>query len=788
MLDDLRFALRLFARNKGAASVAVISLAIAIGPNVALFSVVDRLILKHPSIQGAGQFFNLWLRTDRPDQYPGLSYPDVLDYQTQAGDVALFAATEGHGAVLNFGGQQEIPMVRWVSENYFSVLGAHAAVGRTLLESDTHFEGQPPVVISYSLWQRHFAGATDVVGKTLFANGRSFSIIGVMPPAFREPGLDIAPVDLWLPFSGLPAQDRQYLMQRSSRAIDTLVRLRSDVDKAQAEARLNLVASRLAKQYPDTDKGKTVSLQPREEKPVYALIVLSLAGLVLLVACANITGILVAQGEARRQELAVRAALGASRVRLMRQLIVETMLLSLMAAGVGLLLAKWLIQVLPALNPVAFMTLNFDFRIDNRVFVYTFGLAILITLAAGLAPSFRFSRPDLVPSLKGDAPTSTRRFWLRGGLVIAQIAFSQFFMAGSALLLRSYLAIQRVDVGFDPAKRVLVVMTVPPAEDKSVNFARIADQLRALPGVVRVSYAKSLPLSGMGESTKSVLLPGTMSEPIEVGWKAVGPDYLAIVGTHLLLGRDFGSSDSPGAVAVNESMARQIWGSPQEAMGKVFRVEGEDLHVVGVTENGKYVDLREKPMPFMFIGAPFPKAGGDGMLLIETATAPLSMAGTIRSEIHDADPDAVIASLVTLRQHLRLALFLDRVAAGFVGIIALLGMFLAGVGLYGLVSYSVTRRTHEIGIRMVMGATSANVLSMVIREMLSRVAIGALIGLAAALVAAHIVASALYQVAPDDPVSMTAAVLAVAAIGLLAVCAPASRALRVDPMTALRRE
>jgi macrolide transport system ATP-binding/permease protein len=786
MLDDLRFALRLFARNKGAAAVAVISLAIAIGPNVALFSVADRLILKPPAIQGISQMFYLWTYTDR-GKLDGLSYPDVPDYQAQAGDIASFAAFDRRIAAVNFGGHQEMVPMHPVSPNYFSFLGANAAVGRTLLESDAHFEGQPPAVISYSLWQRHYAGTTDVVGKPLFVNERPFSIVGVMPRGFREPGMDPLPPALWIPFSSLPPGDQQYLMQRGSRGILTMVRLRPDVDKTHAEALLTIVASRLAKQYPDTNKGKTVSLDNPEDKGPLAVIVLSLAGLVLLVACANITGILVAQGEARRQELAVRVAMGASRLRLMRQLIAETMLLSLMAGGMGVVLARWLIEAIPALNPFTMFTLDFDFSIDNRVLAYTLGLALLATLAASFAPSFRFSRPDLVPSLKGDAPTSTRRFRLRGGLVIAQIAFSQFLMVGTALLVRSYLQIQEVRPGFDPDRKVLTVMIEAPAEKKFIDLASLADKVRALPGVVRVSFANALPLSGTGESTKSVFIPGAMPQPIDVGWKAVGPDYLTIMGTRLVRGRDFGSHDAKGSVVVNETMARQLWGGPDAAMGKVFRADGEDLRVLGVVENGKYVELREKPMPFMFIAVPIPRAG-HGSLLVETAAAPLSVARSVQDVIRDTQPDAVVMSINTLRQDMRLALFGDRVAAGFVGIIAMLGMFLAGVGLYGLVSYSVTRRTHEIGIRMVMGATSANVLSMVIRESLTRVAIGAVIGLAAALAAARIVASALYHVSPADPVGVAAAVLAVGAIGLLAVYAPARRALRVDPMTALRQE
>jgi predicted permease len=787
MLDDLRFALRLFARNKGAAAVAVISLGIAIGPNVALFSVVDRLILRPPAVQGIGKLFSLTLQTDRPDEWDSPSYPDLLDYQAQAGDAASFAANDRRGAVVNFGGHQEIVPMHPVTENFFAVLGATAGVGRTLIESDANLEGTPPAVISYSLWQRHYAGANDVVGKSLFLNGRPFSIVGVMPRAFREPGLELVPADLWIPFSALPPGDRQFLMRRDNRGLTNLVRLRDGVDKGRAEAELTAIAGRLAKQYPDTNKGKTAVLYSPEEKGALAVIVLSFAALILLIACANITSILVAQGEARRQELAVRVAMGASRARLMRQLIVEASLLSLMAAGVGLLLARWLIETIPALQPLTVFTLNFDFSIDHRVLAYALALALLITLAAGLAPSFRFSRPDLLPALKGDAPTSTRRFRLRGGLVIAQIAFSQFLMAGTALLVRSYLQIEQVRPGFDPARKVLVIMMAAPGEDKLVDFVSIGDKLRAVPGVTRVSFASSLPLSGTGETTKRVFISGAMPEPIEVGWKAVGPDYFTIMGTRLIRGRDFGSWESTGTVVVNETMARQVWGGLDAAMGKIFRVDNVDLHVLGVVENGNYFSLREKPMSFMFIATPLRK-GGEGTLLIETATPPRALAATIQGAIRDVQPDAIIMSLDTLRQQMRLVLFADELAAGFVGTIAMLGMLLAGVGLYGLVSYSVTRRTHEIGIRVALGAKPVDVLTMVMREALTRVAIGALIGLVAALVAARIVASALYHVSPADPIGMAAAVLAVAAIGLLAVYAPVRRALRVDPMTALRKE
>jgi putative ABC transport system permease protein len=788
MFRDLRFAIRMFAKSPGATAAAVISLAVAIGPNCALFSVVDRLFLKPPPVPGISRIFFPIARTDRQGEWESFSYPDVLDYQAQAGELGSFAASDRRGTILtNPAGQREIVRMDPVSENYFSVLGARAAAGRILRESDAHFEGQPPAVISYSLWQRQFDGATDAVGKTLFLTGRPFSLVGIMPRGFRGPEREILPPDVWIPFSGLPPGDQRYLMRRGDRGIDTLLRLRDGVDKARAEAVLTTVARRLASQYPDTNKGKAVILDTRGGGGALATIVLSLAGLVLLIACANIAGILVAQGEARRQELAVRAAMGASRGRLVRQLIAESLLLSLLAAGVGVLLALWLIRAIPALNPLTIFTLDFDFRVDSRVLMYTLSLALLAALAAGLVPSLRASRPDLVSTLKGDAPRVGRRFRFRGALVIAQVAISQFLLVGTGLLVRSYLEVQRIRPGFDPGRKVLAAFLVAPGEGKAVDFAGLADKLRAVPGVLRVSFTDSMLLSGSGEATERVMIPGVTPEPVEVGMKGVGAEYFAVMGTQLLRGRDFDRHDSKGAVVVNETMARQIWGSPDAAMGKVFRMEGIDCQVLGVAENGKYRSLQEKPMPFLFAAAPLAK-GGEGILLIETATAPAAMAGTIRKAIHDAEPDALVVSLTSLRQHMRYSLFPYRVAAGLVGTIGILGMFLAGVGLYGLVSYSVGRRTREIGVRVAMGAGSADVLSLVLREALLRVAIGAVIGLAAGLAAAQVIRSALYGVSAGDPIGIVAAVAVVAAVGLLAAYVPARRALRVNPMEALREQ
>jgi putative ABC transport system permease protein len=777
------------AKNPGTTAIAVLSLAIAIGPNCALFSVVDRLILKPPPVQGIGRIFYMSVRSQRPGEWQRTSYPDLLDFQAQAKDVASFAATfDRHGAMLNSAGQRLIVPIQIVSENYFAVLGARAMAGRTLRESDAHYEGQPPVVISYSLWQRYLGGASDAVGKTLFLTGQPFSLVGIMPRGFRGPGFGLLPIDVWIPFSAAPAAERQLYMQRGRYGVGEAVRLRDGVDKARAEAALTAVVRRISGQYPGTYKGKEVILYDPEDKGILGEIILSIAGLVILIACANIAGILMAQGEARRQEFAVRAAMGASRGRLVRQLIAENLLLSLGAGSLGLLAALWLMRALPAFQPPSFFSLDYDLHLDGRLLVYTLAIALLTALAAGLMPSLRASRPDLVPALNGIARTGQRRFRFRGALVIAQIAISQFLLVGAGLLFRSYQEAQRIHPGFDPERKVLAAWLASPTPGKAVDFARMSDKLREVSGVLRVSFTGALPLSGVGGGDqKRVLVPGVTPEPVAIGWNAAGADYFAIMGTKVLRGRDFDRSDSTGALVINETMARRFWGSPDAAVGRVFQADGADCQVIGVVQDGKYHSLQEMPVPYLFV-ATQPAKQREGVLLVETAAAPAAMAGAVRKAIHDADPEAFVASLVTLRQSMRLSLFGYCIGAGLIGTIALLGIFLAGVGLYGLVAYSVSQRTHEIGVRVAMGAGPADVLTLVFRETVSRLAIGSVIGLAVALAAAQILRSALYGVSPTDPIGLTGSVAVVAAVGLLAGYAPARRALRIDPANALRQE
>ncbi|MBZ5624468.1 MAG: ABC transporter permease [Acidobacteriia bacterium] len=790
--NDLRFALRMFLRNPGTSAVAVLSLALAIGPNATLFSVMDRLILKPPPVKGLSQLFLLTVRTDAGRETP--SYPDYLDYQAAAGAAADLIGYEGHGAILNANGQQDILLLHIVTENYFPVLGVKAAAGRTLLESDRQFQGEPPVMISYSLWQRKFGGNPAIVGQTVLLNNRGFFVAGVAPRGFRAPGLG-PPVDLWLPIGAAQVWGgrgtRDAFLRRDFRGLSVWVRLHNESDRPHMEAVLSGVAARLARDYPATNKGKSALLGSAEEREqggrVGAMILLSLVGLVLLIAAANVAGVLLARGESRAREFAVRLAMGSRRLRLVRLLLTESLVLSLIAAGAGLLLAFWLVRAAPGILPPLPMSVDFDIRLDGRVLLYTLLLSFVTAIACGLAPALRVSRPDLMTVLKGDSPRGAAHFWLRSGLLIGQIAFCQFLLVGAGLLTRSYFEIERIRPGFDPDRK-LVLATVVNVKGSGIDYRQLTETLRALPGMGQVSYCKTLPLLLVGGGgTKKVSLPGKDDE-INIGWNAVGPGYFSTLGSRIVRGREFQTREAADSVLVNELLARRLWGSADAAIGKFLRVDDKDLQVAGVVENGKYQLILEESRPYLFVPAPPKTGGGDGALLVEARGDPKAALATVRKALSDTAPDLTIVTLTTMQEHMRIAMVLPQMGAGGMGILALLGVFLAGVGLYGLMSYNVNRRMHEIGVRMALGARPADVLRLVLRQSTLLVGVGASIGLVVAFFAAQVVSSLLYRVSPADPVALLAAITAVAAVALLAAVIPARRALRFDPMAVLRNE
>ncbi len=788
LLNDIRFAFRMFARNPGTTAVAVLSLALAIGPNTTLFSVVDRLFLRPPPIPGLSEVYQVSPRTEKGiDESP--SYPDFLDYQAALGDQAALVAFRQQGGLLTHGGRTESVPICHVSENFFSALAVRPEAGRVLLDSDRRFDGEPPLLIGYRLWQRTFDGDPNLPGKSVLLNGRGFRVVGVLPRGFRPPGSSPMPVDVWLPFSATAlANGGNDLSRRDFHFIHVWARLHSQGDKPRVEALLGATTARLARDFPRTNNARTALLRSEAEMrrggTAISLLSLSMVGLVLIIACANIAGVLLAQGEARRREFAVRAAMGARGGRLARQMFTETLLLALMAGAAGALLAGWLVDALPSLMPPLPITLDFDFHLDGRVLAYTIFVSLATAVASGLVPALRVARSDLAAVLKGDAPGARATFWFRSGLLLAQIAVCQFLLAGAGLLTRSYLEQQRLHPGFDPDRK-LVVATV--FRTSPLDFPTLRDKLRSLPGVQQASYAMRLPLGASGGGARrNVALPGAAGEPLPVGYTDVGPGYFGVMGTRILRGREFQDFEPGRPVIVNECMARRFWGGSDAAMGGFLRVDGRDYQVTAVAEDGRYANLLEETQPWMFFPASADRH--EAVLIAAVSGDPKAELPFVRRALHEAAPGIAIPALNTLRQHMRLALFAPQAGAWGTLTIALLGVLLAGVGLYGVVSHSVNRRAHEIGVRMSLGAKPSHVLALVLRQAAWLVIAGSAIGLAGAFAAASVVSSVLYQVSPADPIALAVSLAMVALLALAASPFPARRAVRLDPMTVLRRE
>ncbi|MBZ5586777.1 MAG: FtsX-like permease family protein, partial [Acidobacteriia bacterium] len=444
------------------------------------------------------------------------------------------------------------------------------------------------------------------------------------------------------------------------------------------------------------------------------------------------------------------------------------------------LLRRALFSLMPPLP----LTLDFDFHLDGRVLAYTALVTLATAAACGLVPALRVARSDLAAVLKGDAPGGRATFWFRSGLLVAQIAVCQFLLAGAGLLARSYLGQQSLRPGFD-TDRKLVVATV--LRFTPLDFPALRDKLRSLPGVRQASWAMRLPLGASGGGARrKVALPGAAGEPLPVGYTDVGPGYFGIMGTRILRGREFQDFEPGHPIVVNECMARRFWGGADAAMGRFLQVDGRNYQVTGIAEDGRYANLLEETQPWMFL--PAGAGRNEGVLIAAIAGDPKAQFPAVRHALNEAAPGIAIPSLNTLRQHMRLALFAPQAGAWGTLAIALLGVFLAGVGLYGVVSHSVNRRAHEIGVRMSLGARPRNVLALVLRQAAWLVAAGSAIGLAMAFAGASVVSSLLFQVSPADPAALTGSFLAVALLALAAAHFPARRAVRLDPMTVLRRE
>lgn len=829
MLDsirlNLRYALRSLAKSSGFTAIAVVTLALGIGLNTAIFSVVNAVLFKPLPVRASEQLVGVY--NTEPSEFIShvpMAYPDYRDLRDSA---RSFDGLFGYSLIplaLDQGDQSELVFAEIVTGNYFSTLGVNAINGRTLLPDDDLATGAHPLaVLSYATWQRRFGGDLGIAGRTIRLNGNTFTVLGVAPPEFHGLLRGISP-ELWVPMmmhGTLHARgtvnveegtsDAETLENRGRRWMWVMGRLRPGVTLAQAQAEAQSVSARLAEEYPATNRERKVGLLrtsdvkilPGLDKVLYgtSFVLMGIVGLVLLVASANVANMLLARANARRKEIAVRLALGATRARLVAQLLTEGLLLSFLGGGVGLLLAAWSNESLNHIQLPLPVDIALGLTLDYRVLAFTIVVAALTAVVFGLAPALQATRADLVSTLKEESGTtagggSKRR--LQRLLVVAQVAISLVLLTFAGLSVRSMRNAHRVHPGFD-ANGVIVGAFAPAlrgyTRPQVEEFYRtLGERVRALPGVESVALTTHVPLSF--EIRTETVAPEGRDTGRDRDWpetdsSSVGPGYFTVMRIPILRGRAFLEQDRQGAplvAVINDTLARRFW-PHQEAVGQRLRFEadGPYYQVVGVARDGKYRTLGEEPRAFVY-RALFQNYSRSPRMLVRVAGDPRSLISEVRREVRQLDEKVPVTGLQTLEEVTSVSLLLPRAGATLFGLFGVLALVLASVGLYGVIAYLVGQRTREIGIRVALGASRADILRLVLSQGLKLLLVGTALGLAGALALTRVLSYVLYGVSPTDPATFVGVTGLLALVMLLACVLPARRATRVDPMIALRYE
>ncbi len=805
ILHDLRYGVRMIAKAPGFTVLAMLALALGICANTTIFSLVNGALLRPlTGVRDPERLVAVYTSDYSSGLYGTSSYPDYVDFRDQSGVFDGLAASDQ--TVLTATGETEAERLRGavVTANYFDVLGVNAQLGRTLQPSDDQ-----AVVISDGLWQRRFNSDPAVVGQTLRLNTKPYTIVGVTDRSFQ--GLKIGlPPEFWLPLtetSDIAKSDR------GDREVELIGRLKPGVTVEQAQTQLTTVAARLAQAYPETNLGTLA--RPNEPRPVTVLrqsrvepqaqvgirrvllLLFAVVGLVLLIACANVANLLLARASARRREIAVRLAVGASRGRLVQQLLTESLLLALLGGAAGLLATLWTARMIPGFFPEN-ETKGLDLSLDWRVLVFTLGVTLITGMLFGLAPALQASRQNLVPSLKDESPHGQhlRRLGLRDALVISQLALSLVLLIGAALFVRSLQRAISFDPGFAAQNLLIASMETRGAslnkQQGQTFYQETVERIGSLPGVKSVSLTRIAPISGGGQR-RGIQLEGYQPQPnedTELNTNVIGLNYFNTMGIPLVAGRDFSAQDregSPLVVIVNEELARRYYGG--NAVGKRLRTGSESpfREIIGVARTASYRNLREQPLPFIYI--PLGQEYQSGMtLMVRTAGDPTALVGPLRNEMRALNKDVSVFSVQTMAQRIGAQLAADRMIAVLLSIFGGGALLLAAIGIYGVIGYSVAQRTHEIGIRMALGAEQRDILKLIVGQGMVLIAIGAGIGLGLAFLATRVLKSLLFGVSATDPLTFTVVVILLVAVALLACYMPARRATKVDPLEALRYE
>jgi predicted permease len=816
LIQDLRYGVRMLLKQPGFTLIAVVTLALGIGANTAIFSVVNGVLLRPLAYHEPERIVTL-LNDGRSPVSPA----NFLDFQSNSQSFTQMAAAEAWGGALTGNDAPEQISGLRMGEGLFDMLGVPALMGRTLQAEDFQPGKDRVLVLSHKLWQRVFRGDAAIVGKQVRLSGESYTVVGVMPPQFQFPPFWSTRAEMWTPL-----ELRSRATSRGGNSLRVFARLKPGVMLTQAQAEIEAMNKRLVAAYPEANTGLNIRVDPLNEKVVgnvrpALLILLVTVGMVLLIACANVACLLLARAAARQKEVAVRAALGASRLRILRQMLTESLLLALCGASGGILLAVWGVEWLTCLlagNSTSFsvrLPRANEIQIDGMALLFTFTVALLTSLLFGLVPALTASNPDLNQVLKegGRGTTSGRTRW-REMLVIAELALSLVMLVGAGLLMNSFVKLQAVDPGFNQHNLLTATVSLAGATQyigpaRETFYRQLLDQLKTVPGIETASAINHLPLAG-DTWGRRLTIEGRPLPPPGQGeggiFRVARPNYFQAMGVPLQAGREFTDRDTPDAprvVIINETLARKQWPSANPLGQRITLDDPRDatqpvrwLTIVGVVKDVKQGSWMEAPSNEFYL--PFQQEadfyGGTAgrftsmTLVMRTSVAPESLAKAVQETVRKVDRNLPVSSVVSMEQVVADTLWQQRFNLQLIGLFATLALVLAAVGLYGVMSYSVTQRTHEVGLRMALGAGQRDVLTLLVGQGMKLALLGVGVGLLIALALTRLMTNLLFGVSATDPLTFALVAVSLMLVALLACWIPARRATKVDPMIALRCE
>lgn len=810
LAQDLRYARRILTKSPLFTAVVVVTLAIGIGLNTAVFSAIDTLLLKPlPGVRAPNELVQLYRSWPGGINYGSNSIPHYQDLRDRSSDVYSGVAAWGFDQVsLTWAGRPQTAFGMSVSANFFNVLGVTPLYGRTFVPAEATGTGAHPVVVlSYHGWKQLFGGDPSVVGKSLILDGRDYTIVGVTPQDFVGP-MPIVTPELFVPLmqvNELRPGEGDLLKARGSNSFNVVARLKPGITMAQAKDRMSALVLALRQEFPDQYKDNGIFLVRQADAGIHPMlknaevglssVVMGVVAILLLIACVNVANLFLARSRDRAREMAIRLSLGAARRALIRQLLVESFLFALVSGVAGLAVAWWTIGIANRISLPMDITFHPGLTVSPSVLLFSLGVTLVTGFLFGLAPALQATRPSLVPALKGEEAAGESRSRLTRTLVVAQVALSIVLLVSAGLFLRNLSQATRIDKGFD-ADNLLIAQLDPGLQGYTrartdAFYRQLTERLTANPDVVAVGYTTNLPLS-LNENDSGVRIPGYTpgkNENMSIQNSSVTPGYFTAMGIPLREGRAFRAQDDSGAapvIIVNEQFVHRFWPG-QDALGKTVHIHGRDWTVVGIVPTGKYFSLGEEPTAYLY--TPEAQDWSFGMqIAVRTRGDPQALVPALRSAVTALDPNMPLSDVRTMDSHLGIALLPARVTGWALGVFGLLGLLLASLGIYGVMAYSVSQRTREIGIRMAIGAGGGAVIGLLMRQGLTLVLVGTAVGLAGAVGAARLIQGQLYGGRGFDPVTFVAVPVVLMVVACGAIWVPARRAAGLDPVLALRQE